>query len=89
MVKGVADLIWIDDQYRIIGIEVKHPEMEHNRSTVIDQANWMINNCYRGYFCISVEMFWSILDGGHGIDPKKVLKYVEKMSTIRFKVLDL
>lgn len=89
MVKGVSDLIWIDEQYRIVGIEVKHPEMEHNRKTVIDQANWLINNCYRGYFCTSLEMFWIILDGGDGINPKKVLKYVEKMSTIRFKVLDL
>lgn len=89
MVKGVADLIWIDNENRIVGIEVKHPEMEHHRSTLIDQANWLINNCYRGYFCTSVEMFWRILDGGDGIDPKKVLKYVDKSSTVKFKMLDL
>lgn len=89
MVKGVSDLIYIDSEHRIIGIEVKHPEMDHNRTTVIDQANWLINNCYRGYFCTSVDMFWEILNGQNGIDPKKVLKIMEKMSTIRFKNVDL
>jgi len=89
MVKGVADLIYIDEDFHIIGIEVKHPEMEHHRDTVKDQAIWLSENCYRGYFCTSVEMFWQIISGGEGIDPKKVLKFVEKNSTIKFKVLDL
>lgn len=89
LVKGVSDLIWIDDLFRIVGIEVKHPEKEHDRKTVADQANWLINNCCRGYFCTSVEMFWNILSGGEGIDPKKVLKYMEKYSTIKFKNVDL
>ena len=89
MVKGVSDLIYSDDSRRMIGIEVKHPEKEHHKKTVIDQANWLINNCYRGYFCTSVDMFWNIINGGEGIDPRKVLKFMEKMSTIRFKVLDL
>ena len=89
LVKGVSDLIYIDSEHRIMGIEVKHPEMEHSRSTVVDQANWLINNCYRGYFCTSFDMFWNIVDGGEGIDPKKVIKFMEKYSTIKFKVLDL
>ena len=89
MIKGVSDLILIDEMFRIVGIEVKHPEKEHDRKTVIDQANWLINNCYRGYFCTSIEMFWNILSGGEGINPKKVLKYMEKYSTIKFKNVDL
>ena len=89
LVKGVSDLIYIDSEYRTIGIEVKDPEMEHHRSTVEDQANWLINNCYKGYFCTSVAMFWDIVNGGEGICPEKVLNFVEKASTIRFKVLDL
>lgn len=89
LVKGIADLIYIDDNYRIIGIEVKHPGKEHHKKTVIDQANWLINCCHRGYFCTSVYMFWDIINGGEGIDPRKVLKFMEKVSTIRFKVLDL
>lgn len=89
LVKGVADLIYIDDNFRIIGIEVKHPEKEHHKKTVIDQAKWLQNCCYRGYFCTSVDMFWDIINDGEGIDPNKVLKIVEKVSTIRFKTLCL
>jgi len=89
LVKGVADLIYIDDKYRIIGIEVKHPAKEHHKKTVIDQANWLQNCCHKGYFCTSVDMLWDIINGKEGISPMKVLKFVEKVSTIRFKVLDL
>lgn len=89
LVKGVADLIYIDDNFRIIGIEVKHPEKEHHKKTVVDQAKWLRDCCYRGYFCTSVDMFWDIINGGEGIDPRKVLKIVEKVSTIRFKTLCL
>jgi len=89
MVKGVADLLYIDDHYRIIGIEVKHPEKDHHKKTVIDQAKWLQNCCYRGYFCTSVDMFWDIINDGDGIEPEKVLKFVEKASTIRFKMLSL
>jgi len=89
MVKGVSDLIYTDEQRRQVGIEVKDPEKRHHKKTVIDQANWLINCCYRGYFCTSVDMFWTIINGGKGIDPKKVLKFMEKVSTIQFKRLSL
>lgn len=89
LIKGVADLIYINDWYQIIGIEVKHPEKEHHKKTVVDQAKWLQDCCYRGYFCTSVDMFWDIINGNEGIDPEKVLKFMEKVSTIRFKVLDL
>jgi hypothetical protein len=89
MVKGVADLIYIDNNCHIVGIEVKDPEKRHHKKTVIDQANWLLNCCHCGYFCTSVEMFWEIINGGKGIDPKKVLKFVEKVSTIQFKRLSL
>jgi hypothetical protein len=89
LVEGVSDLLYIDDDHRIIGIEVKHTEKYHSSDTVKRQAEWIFNCAYRGGFCVSVDMFWQIINNqSNGIEPKKVLKYLEnnsKKKSIQFK----
>lgn len=86
MVEGVSDLLYTDDQRRLVAIEVKHPERPHKRDHVIRQANWIINNAYRGGFCTSVEMFWQMIEGqSNGIDPRLFLENISTHSTIVFK----
>jgi len=80
MVAGVSDMIFIDEQFRVVGIEMKQPEARHSRQSLERQCHFLINCCYRGYFCTSVEMFWDIINGGVGIDPKIILKKMENNS---------
>ena len=84
MIAGVSDMIYIDEQFRIIGIEMKQPSARHSSTSLERQCHFLINCCYRGYFCTSVEMFWDIINGGVGIDPKIIKKYLEKYSTYSF-----
>lgn len=83
MVEGVSDLLYTDDQRRLVAIECKHPDKVHRRAHIIRQANWIINNCYSGGFCTSIDMFFNIIEGrSNGIDPKCVLEHLmEKYST--------
>ena len=82
MVEGVSDLLYTDDQRRLVAIEVKHLEKLHKRDHIIRQANWIINNCYSGGFCVSIDMFFNIIEGrSNGIDPNYVLQHLEKYST--------
>jgi hypothetical protein len=82
MVEGVSDLLYTDDQRKLIGVEIKHIEKIHKRDHVIRQANWIINNCYSGGFCVSIDMFFNIIEGrSNGIDPNYVLQHLEKYST--------
>lgn len=84
MVAGVSDMIYIDDQFRVVGIEMKQPGARHSKQSLERQCHFLINCCYRGYFCTSVEMFWGIVNGGVGIDPKIILRKMENLSTITF-----
>lgn len=90
-VPGVSDMIFIDDNFEIVPIEIKHPEKIHKRDHIIRQAKWMINNSRRGGFCTSIDMFFDIIEGrSNGIDPKHVLQHLEKYSkkgTVVFKDL--
>ena len=84
MVAGVSDMIYIDSMYRVVGIEMKQPGARRSKKSLERQCKFLINSCYRGYFCTSVEMFWDIINGGEGIDPKIVQKKMELFSTITF-----
>lgn len=81
MVEGVSDLLYTDDQRRLVAIECKHPDKVHKRDHIIRQANWIINNCWRGGFCTSIDMFFNIIEGrSNGIDPRKLLSDMENNS---------
>jgi len=84
MVAGVSDLIYIDEQFRVVGIEMKQPGSRHSKKSLERQCYFLVYCCYRGYFCTSVEMFWNIINGGVGINPKIVKKKLEKYSTCVF-----
>lgn len=88
LVKGVSDLLYFEDG-KCIGIEVKHPEFRHNGQHCLEQANWIKDNCYRGGFCTSVEMFWDMVnEKSNGIPPEKIIQEVQKgTKTICFKNL--
>ena len=86
MIEGVSDLLYTDDQRRLIGIEVKHIEKLHKRDHIIRQANWIINNCYSGGFCTSVDMFFNMIEGrSNGIDPRKLLENISTKQNVVFK----
>lgn len=91
MVEGVSDLLYTDDQRRLIAIECKHTDKVHKRDHIVRQANWIINSCYSGGFCTSIDMFFDIIEGrSNGIDPKRILEHLEKYSkkgTVVFKDL--
>lgn len=83
LVPGVSDMIFIDDNFEIVPIEIKHIDKKHDVDHVIRQAKWIINNSRRGGFCTSINMFFNIIEGrNNGIDPKRVLEHLmEKYST--------
>ena len=84
LVKNISDLIYIDDDKLIIGIEIKAPGTRHNSKHVIGQCHWLMNIPKRGYFCTSVEMFFKIIDGGEGILPQSVLDRTNGHKTVGF-----
>lgn len=84
LVRGVSDLIFINDQFRIIGIEVKSPGTRHNAAHVLEQADWLDNCCFRGYFCTSIEMFWDIIRGGVGLKTKDVRELCVGKKSVKF-----
>lgn len=91
LVPGVSDMIFIDDNFEIVPVEIKHVDKKHDVDHVIKQAKWIINNSRRGGFCTSIDMFFDIIEGrSNGIDPKRVLEHLEKYSkkgTVVFKDL--
>ena len=74
LIRGVSDMIFSDNG-EMVGIEWKAPETQHKVSHLMEQAHWLMKNTKRGYFCDSIEMFWDIIYGGSGIDPKIVFEY--------------
>lgn len=84
LIRGTSDLIYIDDDRHIIGIEIKEKGSRHNVKHVLEQANWLNNWCYRGYFCDSIECFWSIINDSKGIDPKYIIEYLNNIKTKTF-----
>lgn len=81
LVAGVSDFILSDEEFRIIGIEMKLPETSHDVEHLKQQAKWLLNCTYKGYFCDSFEMFVKIINGGEGISPQKVLDRLENVKT--------
>lgn len=84
LVRGVSDLIYIDDSFRVIGIEVKLPGTRHKVSHILEQCDWLEKCCYRGYFCTSIEMFWKIINGMDGVYPITVRRMCEGKKSIQF-----
>ena len=85
LVKGCSDLIFINNEKRFIGIEVKYPNTRHNLIHVLEQCRFLIENAYCGWFCTSLNQFESItvyegLSGG--IHPNTVRSWcIEKMKS--------
>lgn len=87
LVQGVADLILLNDGV-MTGIEMKAPNTRHDIYHILEQCRFLINNCYAGWFCISVPMFWDIVNKtGRGIDPEDVFdecrELLEKKLSLR------
>lgn len=77
LVRGLSDLMFCDEQGRLVGIELKYPNTYHNAQHLLEQAWWLQNIPYKGYFCDSLEMAKEILLGtGEGIDPQKIIDYI-------------
>lgn len=91
MIEGVSDLLYTDDQRRLVAIECKHPDKIHKRDHIIRQASWIISSAYSGGFCTSIDMFFNIIEGrSNGIDPRRVLEHMEifsKKGTVVFRDL--
>jgi len=84
LIRGTSDLIFITPDRHIVGIEVKAPKTRHSASHVIEQCDWLDNNCYKGYFCVSVEMFWDIINGGVGLETSEVRKMCGGKKSVMF-----
>lgn len=80
LVKNVSDLLYVKDGY-LIGIELKAPLSSHNRLHLVGQSDWLIKVPNVGWFCDSLEMFFSIIDGENGIDPRVVRENCLKLTT--------
>lgn len=85
VVSGVSDLIHCPNG-DMVAIEVKHPEETHNRDHILNQANWLLSVPKKGYFCASIDGFWSIINGGEGICPLRVIEYLKTHKTVKFKI---
>lgn len=84
LVRALPDLMTVCDG-KLIGIELKLPNTRHERTHLIEQATWLINNPDKGYFCDSLEMAKGILDGtGEGIDPRNILRYIQSSKNKSF-----
>jgi hypothetical protein len=81
---GVSDLIYIGEDGKAYGYELKQLGTEHNVSHLIEQASWLIEVLSgRGWFCDSLEAFQRAILGDHSlcISPVKVLDYCRKLRT--------
>lgn len=84
LVRALPDLMTVRDG-KLIGIELKLPNTRHERTHLIEQATWLINNPDKGYFCDNLEMAKGILDGtGEGIDPRNILRYIQSSKNKSF-----
>ena len=81
LVRDIPDLTYIPRKGWFIGIEMKFPNTRHDRLHLVGQARCLINNYSDGYFCDNLEMFFSIINGGVGISPAKVLENCLRLKT--------
>lgn len=81
LVKSVSDLFYFRADGRSIGIEIKAVGEYHNIEHLKAQAEWLLNIPYKGYFCDNLETFWSIINGGEGINPSEILRRLEGIKT--------
>ena len=84
LVKGVSDLLYVTENGELIGIELKYPGKRHNAEHIKEQAYWLATIPKRGYFCTSMNMFFDIINGGEGIDPRLVLRNMGEAKTYVF-----
>ena len=81
LAKNASDLFWVKSG-ELTGIELKVSGSRHNRLHILGQADWLLRVPKAGWFCDSEEMFFSIIDGGVGISPAKVLENCLKLKTV-------
>ena len=85
LIAGVSDLLYIDEQGRLWGLEIKAKHSVHKVSHLIRQAEWLINCTYRGFFVDSVDMFWEVIETGEGgICPIKLLQKLKNIKGSSF-----
>lgn len=85
LVEHLADLMYVDDSGFLVPIELKFPLTRHSKNHVQAQAEMLLKWTKTGWFCDSKEMFWEIINGGQGIDPHKVIAYLENHRAATFK----
>lgn len=85
LVPKLADLMWVDDDGYLLPMEVKFPLTRHDKAHVQAQAEMLLKWTKRGYFIDTKEMFWSVVNGGEGIDPRKVLNFLSTHKSASFK----
>ena len=80
LAKNASDLFWVKNG-ELVGVELKAVGSRHNRIHMLGQATWLLTVPKLGYFCDTEEMFFSIINGGIGISPAKVLENCLKLKT--------
>lgn len=80
LAKNASDLFWVKDG-ELTGIELKSAGSRHNRIHLIGQSKWLLTVPKVGWFCDTEEMFFSIISGGAGISPARVLENCLKLKT--------
>lgn len=79
-VPGVSDLIYINDDYKIIGIELKQKGKRHSMEHLRRQMEWMRSNCHRYGFITSLSEFWDIIEGRNDEIFRIIFEKLEKYS---------
>ena len=78
---GVCDLLYVGQDGKLFGFEMKQRGSSHRKSHLIKQAEWMISVLPgRAWFCDSLEGFKAGIFGDSSdlIEPLEVLKYLRK-----------
>jgi hypothetical protein len=81
LVPGVSDLIYIDPEFHIIGLELKQPGKVHKMDHLRRQLDWMRQNCYRYAFVCSVSEFWDMIENRNNEIFRKRIENLENNST--------
>jgi len=86
LIPGTSDLLHVDSEKHLIGIENKYVGTYHSTEHLLMQCKFILNNCYHGFFCLNLDMFKEIIlsDGKTGgILPETIMMACrEKLSKV-------
>jgi hypothetical protein len=77
LVAGVSDLIYIDDDFHICGLELKQKGKRHSVEHLHRQIRWMKNNCHRAGFVTSISEFWDMIENRNDEIFRKKIELIE------------